>query len=136
MNFKFLAFTFLVICKTTNASECFVRQTCLKNVSNCRVSINLPYYSPYDMTLESRSQFSYEWKQELECTSFNGRISRLNNSGNEIVFAQAIVPIETIRIPSNIREVDQEDIQNANRHALEICEQNRISILETYQFCK
>src|SRR3989344_2055027 len=82
------------------ASECFVTNTCLKKVSNCRL-VGKPSYSPVTGVLFRTSGLSYEWKESIECLGPRGRLIKTSQSGNEVSNAHGRFLIEELRIPEN-----------------------------------
>lgn len=117
------------------ASECFVTNTCLKKVSNCRL-VGKPSYSPVTGVLFRTSGLSYEWKESIECLGPRGRLIKTSQSGNEVSNAHGRFLIEELRIPENLESVHSEDIMKVNELALSSCEENKETLTTTYNFCE
>lgn len=139
MNSKIMvSVTLIAIMAVLNATgaTCFVKSTCLKSISKCNLRETKPDYFSYSARLERSWLLSFSWHQEVECLNPYGGVTLTSQSGENSMSDFASLQIQDLRVPTSIKDVKEEDIEEVNRQALEDCEAAKEELLSTYRMCK
>lgn len=127
--------TFCFATPLTHAAQCFVVNTCLKNVSKCSLD-NKTIYSSYSGTVHRSARVKFEWKEEVECLHSGGRKSSIVRSDMGHIQSNSNVQVEELRIPATLKEVPEDYLKRAAEEALAACEEEKQELINSAKNCK